>query len=142
MKEVVIVSGARTAVGNFLGALKDISAAQLGAICIRETLKRAGLKPKATGSMMANAPDKLKDVGVIKLEEKFRQWDDAHQEIEVDEVIMGNVVQAGQGQNPARQASIYAGMPKEIPAYTVNKVCASGMKAISLAAQSIRSDGP
>ena len=138
MKEVVIVSGARTAVGNFMGALKDISAAQLGAICIRETLKRAGLKPKATGSMMANAPDKLKDVGVIELEEKFRQWDDAHQEIEVDEVIMGNVVQAGQGQNPARQAAIYAGMPKETPAFTVNKVCASGIKAISLAAQSIR----
>jgi acetyl-CoA C-acetyltransferase len=71
------------------------------------------------------------------LEQKYRQWDDSHGEIEVDEVIMGNVVQAGQGQNPARQAAIYAGMPKETPAFTVNKVCASGMKAIALAAQAI-----
>lgn len=138
MKEVVIVSGARTAVGNFMGTLKGIPAAQLGAICIRETLKRAGLKPKATEGMLANAPDKLKGVGVIELEEKYRQWDDSHQEIEVDEVIMGNVVQAGQGQNPARQAAIYAGMPKETPAFTVNKVCASGIKAIALATQAIR----
>jgi acetyl-CoA C-acetyltransferase len=138
MKEVVIVSGARTAVGNFMGTLKGISAAQLGAICIRETLKRAGLRPKATAGMLACAPDKLKDVGIIELEEKYRQWDDAHQEIEVDEVIMGNVVQAGQGQNPARQAAIYAGMPKETPAFTVNKVCASGIKAIALATQAIR----
>ena len=138
MKEVVIVSGARTAVGNFLGSLKDLPAAQLGAICIRETLKRAGLKPKAGDAMVANAPDKLKDADIIELEEKYQEWDDSHQEIEIDEVIMGNVVQAGQGQNPARQATIFAGMPKETPAYTVNKVCASGIKAIALAAQAIR----
>jgi len=138
MKEVVIVSGARTAVGVFEGTLKDIPAAQLGAICIRESMKRAGLKPKAGNKMATNAPEKLKDAGVIPLEEKYRQWDDAHQEIEIDEVIMGNVVQAGQGQNPARQAAIYAGMPKEVPAFTVNKVCASGMKAIALAAQAIQ----
>ncbi len=138
MKEVVIVSGARTAVGNFLGSLKDVPAAQLGAICIRETLKRAGLKPKAGDAMVANAPDKLKDADIIELEEKYQEWDDSHQEIEIDEVIMGNVVQAGQGQNPARQATIFAGMPKETPAYTVNKVCASGIKAIALAAQAIR----
>ncbi|UCF90651.1 MAG: acetyl-CoA C-acyltransferase, partial [Desulfobacterales bacterium] len=137
MREVVIVSGARTAVGNFQGTLKDIPAAQLGAICIRESLKRAGLRPKATQGMIECAPDKLKGTGLIELEGKYRQWDDAHKEIEVDEVIMGNVVQAGQGQNPARQASIYAGMPKETPAFTVNKVCASGMKAIALAAQAI-----
>jgi acetyl-CoA C-acetyltransferase len=138
MKEVVIVSGARTAVGNFEGTLKDIPAVKLGAICIQESLKKAGLKPKAKQMMLANAPEKLKDIGIIPLEEEYRQWDDAHQEVEVDEVIMGNVVQAGLGQNPARQASIYAGMPKEVPAYTVNKVCASGMKAITLATQAIQ----
>ena len=137
MREVVIVSGARTAVGNFMGALKDIPAAQLGAICIRESLKRAGLKPMATQDMVSFAPDKLKGTGLIELEQKYRQWDDSHRQIEVDEVIMGNVVQAGQGQNPARQATIYAGMPKETPAFTVNKVCASGMKSVALAAQAI-----
>ena len=137
MREVVIVSGARTAVGNFMGSLKDIPAAQLGAICIRESLKRAGLKPMATQDMVSFAPDKLKGTGLIELEQKYRQWDDSHREIEVDEVIMGNVVQAAQGQNPARQATIYAGMPKETPAFTINKVCASGMKAVALAAQAI-----
>jgi len=138
MREVVIVSGARTAVGNFLGTLKDIPASQLGAICIRESLKRAGLRPKASTKMCECAPEKLKDTGIIELEKKYQEWDDSHQEIEVDEVIMGNVVQAGQGQNPARQATIFAGMPKETPAFTVNKVCASGMKAIALAVQAIR----
>ena len=100
-------------------------------------MKRVGLRPKATDDMVSFAPDKLKGTGLIELEQKYRQWDESHREIQVDEVIMGNVVQAGQGQNPARQASIYAGMPKETPAFTVNKVCASGMKAISLAAQAI-----
>jgi acetyl-CoA C-acetyltransferase len=137
MREVVIVSGARTAVGNFMGSLKDIPAAQLGAICIRESLKRAGLRPIATQDMVSFAPDRLQGTGLIELEQKYRQWDASHRQIEVDEVIMGNVVQAGQGQNPARQAAIYAGMPKETPAFTVNKVCASGMKAIALAAQAI-----
>jgi acetyl-CoA C-acetyltransferase len=120
-----------------MGSLKDIPAAQLGAICIRESLKRAGLRPKAAENMVSCGPDKLKGAGLIELEQKYRQWDDSHREIEIDEVIMGNVVQAGQGQNPARQATIYAGMPKETPAFTVNKVCASGMKAIALAAQAI-----
>ena len=137
MREVVIVSGARTAVGTFMGSLKDVPAAQLGAICIRESLKRAGLRPKATADMVSFCPDKLKGTGLIELEKKYGQWDGSHREIEVDEIIMGNVVQAGQGQNPARQAAIYAGMPKETPAFTVNKVCASGMKAIALAAQAI-----
>ncbi|MFZ0929479.1 MAG: acetyl-CoA C-acetyltransferase [Syntrophobacteraceae bacterium] len=137
MREVVIVSGARTAVGTFMGSLKDIPAAQLGAICIRESLKRAGLRPVATQDMVSFAPDRLKGTGLIELEQKYRQWDDSHRQIEVDEVIMGNVVQAGQGQNPARQATIYAGMPKETAAFTVNKVCASGMKSIALAAQAI-----
>jgi acetyl-CoA C-acetyltransferase len=91
----------------------------------------------ATQDMVSFAPDRLKGTSLIELEQKYRQWDDSHRQIEVDEVIMGNVVQAGQGQNPARQATIYAGMPKETPAFTVNKVCASGMKSIALAAQAI-----
>jgi acetyl-CoA C-acetyltransferase len=86
--------------------------------------------------MVSYKPDKLSS-GLIELEEKYRQWDESHREVEVDEVIMGNVLQAGQGQNPARQATIYAGMPKETPAFTVNKVCASGVKAVALAAQAI-----
>ncbi len=139
MKEVVIVSGARTAVGSFLGTLKDIPAAQLGAVCIKETLKRAGFRPKARKDMLESAPDKLKDQGIIELEKKYMDWDDSLKEIEVDEVIMGNVLLAGQGQNPARQATIYAGLPKETPAFTVNKVCASGMKAIALGVQAIKS---
>ncbi len=138
MKEVVIVSGARTAVGSFLGTLKDIPAAQLGAVCIKEALKRAGLKPKAKGEMLENAPDKLKGQGIIELEKKYMDWDDSLKEVEIDEVIMGNVLLAGQGQNPARQATIYAGLPKETPAFTVNKVCASGMKAIALGVQAIK----
>lgn len=138
MREVVIVSGARTAVGNFQGALKDIPAAQLGAICIKEALKRACLKPKPAQYMLDAGPDKLRETGIIELEKKYREWDDSHAEVEIDEVIMGNVVQAGQGQNPARQATIYAGLPKETPATTVNKVCASGMKAITMGVQAIK----
>ena len=138
MRDVVIVSGARTAVGNFQGSLKDIPAARLGALCIRETLKRAGLKPKPAASMEETAPEPLKGAGIIDLEKQYRDWDSGHRDIEVDEVIMGNVLQAGQGQNPARQAVIYAGMPKETPAFTINKVCASGMKAVALAVQSIQ----
>ena len=87
--------------------------------------------------MVSFAPEKLKGTGLIELEQKYRQWDESHREIEVDEVIIGNVVQAGQGQNPARQATLYAGMPKEVPAFTINKVCASGMKGMALAAQAI-----
>ena len=138
MRDAVIVSGARTAVGNFQGGLKSIPAAQLGALCIREALKRAGLKPAPIPDMVEYAPEKLKPITIIELEEKYRQWDDGAKEVVVDEVIMGNVVQAGQGQNPARQATIYSGLPKETPAMTVNKVCASGIKAVALAAQAIK----
>ncbi|MFW6055384.1 MAG: acetyl-CoA C-acyltransferase, partial [Thermodesulfobacteriota bacterium] len=99
MKEVVIVSGARTAVGTFQGTLKDIPAARLGAVCIRETLKKAGLRPRPGQMMLDKAPEPLKGTGLIELEEKYRDWDESLQEIEVDEVIMGNVLQAGQGQN-------------------------------------------
>jgi acetyl-CoA C-acetyltransferase len=125
-------------VGNFQGTLKDIPAAQLGAISIKEALIRAGLRPKPSKYMVDAGPAKLKDVGIVELEKKYMDWDDSLQEVEIDEVLMGNVVQAGQGQNPARQATIYAGLPKETPATTINKVCASGMKSIALAAQAIK----
>ena len=137
MKEVVIVSGARTAVGTFGASLKDVSAIKLGAIAIREALKKAGLKPIAKKELLEVAPDAFKWAGMSELEKKYYQWDESLQGVQVDEVIMGNVLQAGQGQNPARQAMIYAGVPKETNAFTINKVCASGLKAIALGAQSI-----
>lgn len=102
MREVVIASAVRTAIGKFGGSLLPLSAPELGAIVIKEALKRA------------NVPGE-----------------------KVDEVIFGNVLQAGLGQNPARQASIKAGLPIEVPAFTVNKVCGSGLKCVELAAQSI-----
>ncbi len=138
MGEAVIVSGVRTAIGNFGGSLQDIPAVKLGSIVIKEVLKKAGLRPKVDPEVLSYAPASLKDEGVIELEKKYADWDDSLKEVAVDEVIMGNVIQGGQGQNVARQASIYAGIPKEINAYTVNKVCASGMKAVTLAAQAIK----
>jgi acetyl-CoA C-acetyltransferase len=138
MNEVVIVSGVRTAIGNFGGALQDVPVAKLGSIVIREALKRAGLKPKRDAEVLSYAPEALKDEGLIELEKKNSDWDDSLQEVSIDEVIMGNVLQAGQGQNTARQAAIYAGIPKEVTAFTVNKICASGMKAVALAAQAIK----
>lgn len=101
--EAVIISGCRTPVGKFQGGLSDFSAPQLGAIVVRESVKRAGI--------------------------------DAAQ---VDECIMGNVVSAGLGQNPARQAAIFGGLPPEVGAMTINKVCGSGLKAVALAAQAIQ----
>jgi len=138
MTEAVIVSGVRTAIGNYGGALQDVSAVKLGSIVIREALKKAGLKPKVDPEVMSYAPSSLKDEGMIELEKKYANWDDSLEEVPIDEVIMGNVIQGGQGQNVGRQASIYAGVPKEVNAYTVNKVCASGMKTVALAAQAIR----
>lgn len=102
MEEVVIVSAVRTAVGNFQGALKDLSATELGALVISEAIKRAGIKKE-----------------------------------DVDEVIMGNVLPCGLGQNPARQSMIKAGLPWDVGCITVNKVCGSGLKAAMLAAQAI-----
>jgi acetyl-CoA C-acetyltransferase len=99
----VIVSGVRTPIGRFLGGLTPLTAAQLGAITVREAVARAGVDPAA-----------------------------------LDEVIMGNVVQAGGGQAPARQAAIHGGVPGTVPAMTINKVCGSGLKAVMLAAQAIR----
>lgn len=100
--EVVIVSAVRTAIGSFLGSLKDVAATDLGATVIQEALQRAGVALDS-----------------------------------VDEVIMGNVLQAGLGQNPARQAAIKAGLPETVPALTINKVCGSGLKAVHLARQAI-----
>lgn len=103
MREVVIASAARTPIGSFGGSLKTVPARTLGAICIKEALKRAGI-------------------------------DGA----DVDEVIMGNVLQGGLGQNISRQMSVDAGLPVEVPAMTINKVCGSGLRAVELAAQIIK----
>ena len=103
LNEAVIISAARTPVGKFLGSLKGFSAPQLGAIVVREAVKRAGVKPE-----------------------------------DVDEVIMGCVIQAGLGQNPARQAALNGGLPNTVSAVTVNKVCGSGLKAVMMAAQGVQ----
>jgi acetyl-CoA C-acetyltransferase len=136
-KEVVVVSGARTAIGAFGGSLKDIPVVELGAAVIREALKRAKLRPESGKQLLDYGPDALKSDGVVELEKKHYDYDSSLQPVQVDEVIMGNVLQGGQGQNTARQACIYAGVPKETPAFTVNKVCASGLKAITLGAEAI-----
>ena len=138
MKEVVIVSGARTAIGNFGGSLKDVPVVKMGALVIREALRKVGLKPVTKKEVLDVAPEMFKGVGLIELEKTHYQWDGARAEVHMDEVIMGNVLQAGQGQNPARQAMISAGIPKETNAFTINKVCASGLKAIALGAQAIQ----
>ena len=138
MSEAVIVSGVRTAIGNYGGSLRDVPVAKLGSIVIKEALKRVGLRPKRDPEILSYAPEALKSDDMIELEKKYYHWDDSLREVRIDEVIMGNVLQAGQGQNTARQAAIYAGIPKEINAYTVNKICASGMKAVALAAQAIK----
>ena len=137
MKEVVIVSGSRTAIGTFGGGLKDVPVTELGAVVMKDVFKRADLRPVSSAVMQDGAPDKLKDQGLIELEKKSYDWNDDAQPVTVDEVIMGNVLQAAQGQNPARQAMIGAGIPKETPAYTINKVCGSGLKAIALGASAI-----
>ncbi|MDR0570245.1 MAG: acetyl-CoA C-acetyltransferase [Clostridiales Family XIII bacterium] len=103
MREAVIVSAVRTPIGSFGGSLKDISAAKLGGLAIKEALKRAGVDPAS-----------------------------------VDELIFGNVLQGGLGQNVARQASMEAGIPKETPSLTLNKVCGSGLRTVSMAAQIIK----
>jgi len=103
LNEAVIISAARTPVGKFLGSLKGFSATELGAIAVRESVKRAGIKPE-----------------------------------DVDEVIMGCVIQAGLGQNPARQAALNGGIPPTVSAVTVNKVCGSGLKAVMMAAQGVQ----
>ncbi len=101
--EAVIISAARTPTGKFQGALKDFSATDLGALVVRESVRRAGVEPE-----------------------------------NVDEVIMGNVVQAGVGQNPARQAALKGGIPFGVSAVTINKVCGSGLKSVMMAAQEVK----
>ena len=103
IRDAVIISAVRTPVGKFLGALKSFKATDLGAIVVREAVKRAGVKPE-----------------------------------DVDEVIMGCVIQAGLGQNPARQAALHGGLPDKVSAVTVNKVCGSGLKAVMMAAQGVQ----
>jgi len=137
MKEVVVVSGVRTAIGAFGGSLKDMPPVNMGSVVIKEALKRAGLRPKSSKELLDYGPDVLKGEGMVELEKKYYDWDSSLREVQIDEVIMGNVLQGGQGQNTARQATIYAGIPKETPAFTVNKVCASGLKAITLGAEAI-----
>ena len=136
-QEVVVVSGARTAIGAFGGSLKDIPVVELGATVIKEALKRAGLRPQSSEELLSYGPDALKSDGVIELEKKYHDYDSSLPPVQVDEVIMGNVLQGGQGQNTARQVCIHAGISKETPAFTVNKVCASGLKAITLGAEAI-----
>lgn len=103
IKEAVIIGAVRTPVGKFQGSLKGFKATELGALVVREVVKRAGIKPD-----------------------------------DVDEVIMGCVIQAGLGQNPARQAALNGGLPNTVSAVTVNKVCGSGLKAVMMAAQGIQ----
>jgi len=103
MRQAVIVSAVRTPTGKFLGALKSFVAPELGAMVVRESIRRAGIDPAI-----------------------------------VDECIMGNVVSAGEGQNPARQAALKGGLPDHVAALTINKVCGSGLKAVMLADQGIR----
>ena len=103
MSDSYLLAGARTPIGRFLGAFRDVPATELGAVVIREALRRAEIPPT-----------------------------------DVDEVIMGNVISAGLGQAPARQAALAAGLPPTVPAVTVNKVCGSGLKAVMLASQAVR----
>jgi acetyl-CoA C-acetyltransferase len=103
MSDAVIISAVRTPTGKFLGALKDLSATELGAAVVREAVARAGIDPTL-----------------------------------VEECIMGNVLSAGLGQNPARQAALHGGLGEDVAALTINKVCGSGLKAVMLAAQAIR----
>lgn len=138
MTEVVIVSGARTAIGTFGGSLKDVPVVELGALVIKEALKRAGLRPSPGEKLLGYAPGTLAGTGIIDLEAQYYDWDQSLQGTQIDEVIMGHVIQAGQGQNTARQAMMRAGVSKETNAFTVNKVCGSGLKAITLGAQAIQ----
>ncbi len=137
MRDVVIVSGTRTAIGAFGGGLKSVSVVELGSIVMKEVLKKIQVKPVKSEQMQKYAPDKLKPQGLTELEKEYATWDDSAAPITIDEVIMGNVLQAAQGQNPARQAMVKAGIPKETPAFSLNKVCGSGLKAIALGANAI-----
>jgi acetyl-CoA C-acetyltransferase len=139
MQDVVIIDGNRTPIGAFGGTLASTPVVDLGALVLRETLKRSGLRPVVSAACRSAAPDRLKDTALTELEQKYHDYDGSLQPIEIDQVIMGNVIGAGQGQNVARQAMIRAGIPKETCATSINKLCASGMEAVALAFQAIRS---
>lgn len=138
MKKVVIISGSRTAVGAYGGTLKNTPVVDLGAITIKDCLKRVGLRPVTSDKCNNFAPDKIYSNQQIELEQKYNDYSDSLLPIEIDQVILGNVLGAGLGQNPARQAMIRAGIPKETPATSINKLCASGMEAVALATQAIK----
>jgi len=138
MKEVVIVSGARTAVGSFGGSLKGVRTVDLGALVIKEAMKRAGLRPAISDVVKSSRPDIFGEFDMTDINRKYYDYDDTLMPVYMDECIMGNVLQSALGQNPARQSGIYAGLPEETNGMTVNKVCASGMKAITLASQIIK----
>ncbi len=137
MRNVVIVSGARTPVGAFGGTLKATPVVQLGALVLKEALKKAGLRPQTGAELQGFEPDALKGAGPSELETKANDYDASLRPVQIDEVVMGNVLPGAQGQNTARQALIGAGIPKETPAFTINKLCASGMKAVALGLQAI-----
>lgn len=138
MKEAVIVSAVRTPMGKFGGSLKQLTASELGKTVIKSIFNDIGFRPSVSEGARAWRPKATKEIEKSPIEAEKMDWGD-EEGIFIDEVIMGNVLQGGQGQNPARQASIKAGMPKETPAYTVNKVCGSGMKSVGIAAEKIRS---
>jgi len=129
MREAVIVSCARTAIGQFGQSLKDVPVIQLGGLAIKEAIKRAGIRPSKNKDKEF-APEIFGGKTDTDLEAKYYDFDPALKEVVIDEVIMGNVLQGGLGQNSARQASIAGGVPKETAAYTLNKVCSSGLRAI------------
>ncbi len=139
MENVVIVSGSRTAIGAYGGTLQTTPVVDLGAITLKETLKKAGTRPVVSEECIKFAADAIADAGTLELESRYHDYDQTLQPIAIDQVIMGNVIGAGQGQNVTRQAMIRAGIPKETCATTVNKLCASGMEAVALAYQAIRS---
>ena len=138
-RDPVIIEGVRTPIGAFGGSLRDIEVVELGRVVIKEVLKRAGLRPFISDELRELRPSILRGVERSEIEAKHMDWDEGLKPIQIDEVIMGHVLQGGQGQNTARQAAIRAGIPQEVPAFTINKVCASGMKPIALACQAIRS---
>jgi len=137
VEDVVIVSCARTAIGQFGQSLKDVPAVQLGGIAIKEAIKRAGIRPSKNKDKDV-APDIFGGKTDTELEAKYYDYDSSLKEVIIDEVVMGNVLQAGLGQNSGRQASINGGVPKETAAYTLNKVCSSGLRAIINGVQSIQ----
>jgi acetyl-CoA C-acetyltransferase len=138
MSSAVVVSARRTVVGAFGGALKDIPASGLGAIAIRGVLLSCGLKPEMPPLSMEDAPDKIKPGEPSPVEKEYWSWPEENRGVSINEVIAGNVIQAGQGMNPGRQAMIRAGIHKETPGFTVNFVCGSGLKAVALADEAIR----